>query len=541
MRSVITFSCISLLTFFASSPFCLSQINLDSGLVAYYPFTGNAGDSGMFGNHGTAMGATLTADRFGNPNSAYSFDGIDDFIDIVNYTNMSPTDAFSISAWIKSDGSSNVPYIYDRIEQNDGFGLRLKNSGDLQLTINGGQIYVESRCVDMNDGNWHHVFASYDRIAGVSKVYLDGILMSRDTSYSSMITYTPEPRNGIGGIGQNNSNFFEGDIDDVRIYNRALTSCEVLTLAGESVDLQNGLVGYYPMSGNANDWSGQGNDGTVIGATLVSNRYGNPNSCFTFDGMNDQIEIQNYTNMSPTDAFTIAAWIRTSSASTIPYIYDRVDQNDGFGLRLTSNGNLRVTVNGGNAEQISARVVTDGLWHYVATTYNRLNNKLALFIDGQELETVGCNAISISYLPEPRNGIGGPGKVNNFFSGEIDDLRVYTRDLSNCEISYLYDNDQLLTSIADITDDVGSNDLSVGPNPVSDVVEFVGMDKRNLDQRFTFYLFNVNGQMIVKEQFFGNYFAYRVDSHSPALYMYRIISSDSKSIYHGRIVIGKQD
>ena len=59
-----------------------SFADLSDGLVAYYPFNGNADDESGNGNHGTVNGATLTIDRFGNENSAYSFDGIDDYIDI---------------------------------------------------------------------------------------------------------------------------------------------------------------------------------------------------------------------------------------------------------------------------------------------------------------------------------------------------------------------------------------------------------------------------------------------------------------------------
>ena len=53
-----------------------AQINLDSGLVAHYPFNGNANDESGNGNDGTVNGATLTTDRFGNANKAYSFDGV---------------------------------------------------------------------------------------------------------------------------------------------------------------------------------------------------------------------------------------------------------------------------------------------------------------------------------------------------------------------------------------------------------------------------------------------------------------------------------
>jgi hypothetical protein len=70
---------------------------LNDGLVAYYPFNGNANDESGNGNHGTVHGATLTADRFGNANSAYKFNGTDDRIVVVSNALLNPVDQLSIA------------------------------------------------------------------------------------------------------------------------------------------------------------------------------------------------------------------------------------------------------------------------------------------------------------------------------------------------------------------------------------------------------------------------------------------------------------
>ena len=67
---------------------CSLPANLQNGLVAYYPFCGNADDKSGNNHHGTVNGATLTTDRFGNINRAYSFDGQNDFIEVTNVTNL---------------------------------------------------------------------------------------------------------------------------------------------------------------------------------------------------------------------------------------------------------------------------------------------------------------------------------------------------------------------------------------------------------------------------------------------------------------------
>jgi len=92
------FKKITLVTSFAMALSGSVYADLNDGLVAYYPFNGNANDESGNGNHGTVNGATLTDNRFGNPNSAYNFDGSNDYIDAP--TNFGYT-TFTVTAWIK--------------------------------------------------------------------------------------------------------------------------------------------------------------------------------------------------------------------------------------------------------------------------------------------------------------------------------------------------------------------------------------------------------------------------------------------------------
>ena len=79
----------------------IAQVNLTLGLRAYYPFTGNANDISGNNNNPSFNNATLTADRFGNTNSAYQFNGIDNYIRIPNSPSINPTTQISVCAWVK--------------------------------------------------------------------------------------------------------------------------------------------------------------------------------------------------------------------------------------------------------------------------------------------------------------------------------------------------------------------------------------------------------------------------------------------------------
>lgn len=217
-----------LTVFILTSQLLSSQTTIDSSLIAYFPFYGNAMDSSGNNNHGNVLGPLLTTDRFDNFNAAFLFDGIDDVIEIPAYTNMSPVDAVTIAAWIKTNSYIGAPAIYDRLQENDGYGLRLYGEGNIRLTINGGsQDVISSQIV--SDGEWHHVAGTYDSFIGKLMVYVDGNYDS-SSNYTSPITYSPEPRNVIGGIGGSNPTYFNGKIDELRIYSRALSLDEIKLL-----------------------------------------------------------------------------------------------------------------------------------------------------------------------------------------------------------------------------------------------------------------------------------------------------------------------
>lgn len=105
---------------------------------------------------------------------------------------------------------------------------------------------------------------------------------------------------GRAAIGTNGSYYpYQGDMDDIGFWDRTLTQQEITNLYNASTpppcnplasNLMSGLVGYWPFCGNANDESGNGNNGTVNGATLTNDRFGNMNAAYSFDGVDDFIQ-----------------------------------------------------------------------------------------------------------------------------------------------------------------------------------------------------------------------------------------------------------
>jgi len=222
-----------------------------SGLVAYYPFNGNANDESGNGNNGTVYGATLTADRFGNPGSAYGFDGVDDYIvapdsdslDLTTTGSVAPTG--TLAAWVnvpigakddltavvaKMVGSSGGGASYGLLNRLVGrtvggvYGVYQTIAGDAHDGSSNTSAYYFH---DISDGNWHHLAFTWDGPEG--KMYIDGQDATEfSTSGTGAMVSTFDLYIGRYHYDPHGTWYsWDGSIDEVRIYNRALSADEI--------------------------------------------------------------------------------------------------------------------------------------------------------------------------------------------------------------------------------------------------------------------------------------------------------------------------
>lgn len=220
----------------------LAQIPQDS-LLLYYPFSGNAQDSSGNNHHGVVNGATLVSDRFGNPNSAYFFDGSNDFIELPNVADLKPELPMSFSFWVKLETLSQISNQFFSTNPSSSYagctfnttssgsgGLNL-NYGDNQGGSNGNYRRTISSEVGFSIGVWHHVVGIMSGPFDM-EVYMDGVLFSGTYSGNGgSLAYS----NLAGAIGKTKPNVFHwGTIDDFAYYNKALSYCEVQQLYDQS-------------------------------------------------------------------------------------------------------------------------------------------------------------------------------------------------------------------------------------------------------------------------------------------------------------------
>lgn len=232
-----------------------SQVNFSDGLVAYYPFDGNANDSTQFGNHAIEIhGATLTTDRNNKLNKAYQFDGIDDYIEIKNQPqiNFSGNDNFAISLWIKSPksqvmtGGSRILCTWNgRTQESYPFRLALNSQAHLRSgmlsygqyagsdnnsTIKYSQVLSTTK---VNDEKWHHILMQRNE-KELMQIFVDGHIEG-NIIYNPSYILNNSTNLYVGSNHPNLANTsprpFTGCVDDLRMYNRILSQNEISILA----------------------------------------------------------------------------------------------------------------------------------------------------------------------------------------------------------------------------------------------------------------------------------------------------------------------
>ncbi len=234
------------------------------GLVGYWPFNGNANDESGNGNDGTVNGATLTQDRNGNIDAAYSFDG-NQYIDISSTNGINTTNGISMSIWFNWAGpnSWSGQYLY-QISPNPNGAVTLDNNGNLSVNVlncNCSEDVAISTVISQN--SWFHVVLTYDLVSGLMKMYLDGVLIgtSQESIFSYYTTNNPGDRFGCYHF---NEYFFSGKLDDGGLWNRVLTEEEILALYNGCNVLPTAIAGNLsPITLTSADYACNNNPGST--------------------------------------------------------------------------------------------------------------------------------------------------------------------------------------------------------------------------------------------------------------------------------------
>jgi len=208
-----------------------------NGLVAFYPFNGNTNDEGENNLNGTVSNASLTLDRYGNANKAYAFNGTSSYISLGNPAKLQLSGAIIVAAWIKMSDLAS----YSVLSKMTGYGdackgymlntQKVSTVGKFGLELNNspGLNYITG---SININEWVFITTTLDGTTIGN--YVNGQLGVASSDSPTLVNCAAADVI-LGASSSHNAYFFNGAIDDLFIYNRALTAAEVQQLHNQTV------------------------------------------------------------------------------------------------------------------------------------------------------------------------------------------------------------------------------------------------------------------------------------------------------------------
>jgi hypothetical protein len=402
-----------------------------TGLLSHFPFDNSSlNDVGplakTLANNGSAVS---TFGKDGEPNGSFDFSGS-------NFLSASPVglpagnSPRSICLWAKPVSLPNsghralLYYGNGATGEANGIGYVWSGSNHTLAHFGYGSDYDVIYASPIN--TWNHFCGVYDGTN--ASIYYNGNQMA-----SSAKTWNTVLTNFVIGKSLGTDNFI-GKIDDVRIYNNALTSAQIRQLATQ---VPNGLVARYDFNGDANDVSGFGNHGTIYGSvTPVQDRFGNNNSAYSFSAAGSQY-IETIGNVGITGATTrsLSFWmlpanLAVSSNQTIVSWGAPTGSNMFRAILDATNDTVWFSGYGGGLD-INSTISFQRNWQHWTFVYNGSN--LIIYKDGAQISTTGGTLATTDSHLSIGKLIGGA----EYYDGKIDDVRIYNRVLTEPEIRAL--------------------------------------------------------------------------------------------------------
>jgi len=303
-----------------------------------------------------------------------------------------------------------------------------------------------------------------------------------------------------------------------------------------------GLIGWYPFTSNANDESGTGNNGIVIGASPTTDRFGSANSAYYFNGTTNHISIPtNFFNIG-TNGFTVSCWINTSNLTnpnnnnhnqcifnTRPHNGIALDFNWGSTNKYSLWVGSNPSSSGWNifSDAVSTNNVVINTWNNMILVKN--GSTYYLYINGVLDKTYTNSTVASNYLCKMVIGQTDSTVATETFFGKLDDFGMWSRALSTNEITQVFQS-----TLTSIKNNSTSNYIKIFPNPTNN---FLTVDIGKTNQRIEIKIFNVIGEEIKNDFIDRDKTLIDVSGLNNGVYFITLING--KEIFTEKIIINK--
>ncbi len=436
-----------------------------NGLVLHHTFDGKklnsstSTDSSVGGNNGSLLGGYRPT--IGKVGQALSFNGSSDYIVVSSSTLLNLTGDVTISLWLKpgSTQSDNAAVLNKYSSSSGGFTLQQNNSTTNQYVFawgNGSSYTCEATTTIILTANvWQHVMVvkSGSTVTG----YVNGVIHDSCTGAFSTVSYSSDNVT-LGRRASAGDRYWSGVMDDVRIYNRALTTKELAQLAGVKVvaqkasiagTLSTGLVGYWPLDGktitttgattSAQDLIGSSHAAFSNMSTTTSRVRGKIGQAVNFNGSTNFLNAGTSTQLA-NKPMSVSFWAK-SNVTTNNYDSPIGKVNtgswtQGWGFYTTSSSQMRFFIQGYDSNYALFSNLNPRLWHHYVGVWDGTN--IYLYVDGVRGGTTDTYTGSITATDYPM--VIGAIEADIYYNwdGLVDEVRVYNRALSPKEIIALY-------------------------------------------------------------------------------------------------------
>ncbi len=396
-----------------------------------------------YNEHGIISGATWQTEDMCMSGKCLYFDGTNDYVN--SGTGPKPTSAITMTAWVRPtvvDGA-----VHNVIDHHEGYEFQERDDANwrtyIKLSTSGWQTAI-CTSITVQPNQWYFVSGTYDSSTGLIKTYVDGEFCQSTGGFTGQtIAYTGTDETAIGGMNDATGRFFEGFIDEVKIYEYARSDAQIKAdyLAGQSgapsgvgasfgggqqqADSE-GLVGYWTMDETATpslDSSGNGLSGTWVGtANDMVGKYGN---AISLDGDSDYIDLGSNQTLA-TGASTVSLWFNSSEVIA-GNLYNFIG-DDGFTTNLAYftiyQSKIAIWNKGGQEGAkwyYGDTTILPNTWYFVVLTSDGAGN-YQVYLNGHEDSTwanmgTDDDNLVVRYI--------GRGSTSRFFKGKIDNVKIY--------------------------------------------------------------------------------------------------------------------
>lgn len=404
------------------------------------------------GNHGTLMNSVALASGFRNDaNGAFEFSGSDEWID-VNSKPVPASGDFSISGWFYLESDSSRGGVFQRKGSSPyngvGLGKGASNVINFGLFDTSGNLLSAQTSQSLN--TWVHYIGVYDVSEKTVNLYENGVLVDSvdNPSFTGNLDISSQLNLRIGRRDNSTTDNWDGRIDEVRIYNRALSASEArglyqsgLVTVGGSRELSEieGLIHWYTFDGSnvspttVIDSVG-GNDGVIENGPFVA--LGRVGQGMQFNSGTQQVDLDSSIELGNTD-WTMSTWVKTSSSEMQNLLSNQSGGPVTNAFRIFSGGNPGYYhYNGSWQSKIGGSDIDDGEWHFIAWVNDGDTNTISTYVDGV-LDLDGVDSTVTNNGPVNRIGRYWASSGGGLM-GVMDDLRVYNRSLTESEVKRIY-------------------------------------------------------------------------------------------------------